>query len=125
MGNILDVNYSNWDQQVLHSKILTVVDFWHERCPWCIRLDPILNEVSEEYEGKIRFVKLNILSGLNNREIAIRYGVMGTPTLVFFCGGRPVEHVIGFVPKERLKRILDDMLVRHMECFAQSTELKS
>ena len=124
MGNVLEANATNWKEEVLQSSVLTVVDFWHERCPWCIRLNPIFDEVAEEYKGKIKFVKLNVLASPGNREIAIRYGVMGTPTLVFFCAGRPVEEVVGFMPKERLKKILDTMLETHKECIKQSTELK-
>ena len=125
MGSVLEVNADIWEQKVLQSDMLTVVDFWHVHCPWCLRLDPILNEVAEEYKGKIKFAKLNILENPENREIAIRYGVMGTPTLVFFCAGSPVEEVVGFMPKERLKKIMDDMLERHKECIKQSTELKA
>lgn len=126
MGSILEeVNARNWEQRVLRSDMLTVVDFWHDRCPWCIRLDPILNEVAEEYKGKVKFAKLNILENPKNREIAIHYGIMSTPTLMFFCEGRPVEGVVGFMPKERLKKILDDTLERHKECVKQSTELKT
>jgi thioredoxin len=125
MGTVLDVNAGHWEQEVLKSEILTVVDFWHDRCPWCLRLNPIFNEVSEEYKGKIRFVKLNVLETQTNREIAIRHGIMSTPTLMFFCEGRPVGQALGFMPKEQLKKLIDDMLQKHRECIDQSTELKT
>jgi len=124
MGSVSEVNTSNWEQEVLKSDILTVVDFWHNRCPWCIRLDPIFYEVAEEYKGKIKFVKLNVLGDPGNRKVAIHHGVMSTPTLLFFCEGRPVEQAVGFMPKEQLRKIMDDMLERHTECIKQSTELK-
>ena len=72
MKSVLNVNASNWEQKVLQSDILTVVDFWHDRCPWCLRLNPIIDDVAREYEGKIKFVKLNVLTISANREIAIR-----------------------------------------------------
>ena len=125
MGSVLEVNADSWEREVIESGVLTVVDFWHNHCPWCIRLDPVFREVAEEYEGRIKFVKLNVLESPENREIAIRYGIMSTPTLLFFCKGRPVEGVIGFMPKERLKKIMDDMLEKHIECIKQSTELKT
>jgi thioredoxin 1 len=125
MGTVLDVDAGDWRQEVLNSNILTVVDFWHDRCPWCLRLNPIFNEVSEEYKGKIKFVKLNVLETQTNREIAIRHGIMSTPTLMFFCEGRPVGQALGFMPKEQLKRLIDDMLQKHRECIDQSTELKT
>ncbi|MGQ9460580.1 MAG: thioredoxin family protein [Candidatus Bathyarchaeaceae archaeon] len=121
---MIEVNANDWEQEVLRSDILTVVDFWHEQCPWCLKLNPVFEEVAKEYEGKIKFVKFNVLQNPANREIAIRHGVMGTPTLVFFCAGRPVEEVVGFMPKERLKKTLDTMLETHRECVRQSTELK-
>jgi len=123
METILEVNADNWEKKVLRSNVLTVVDFWHERCPWCLRLDPIYREAAEEYKDRVKFVKLNVLKTHRNREIAIQYGVMNTPTLIFFCAGRPVEGVIGFMSKDRLKNIVKDMLERHRECVKQSTEL--
>jgi thioredoxin 1 len=125
MGGIIDVNAPDWEQEVLKSDILTVVDFWHNRCPYCLMLDPIFNEIAEEYKDKIKFVKLNILEDPANREITLRYGIMGTPTLVFFCEGRTVGQVVGFMSKEQLKTAVDDALEKHKECLRQSTELKS
>ena len=125
MGNVLEVNASNWEQEVLKSDVLTVVDFWHHRCPWCLRLNPIFDEVAGEYKGKIKFVKLNVLEAPVNREIAIRHGIMSTPTLTFFCEGRPVGQALGSMSKENLKKLIDDMLQKHRECINQSTELKT
>ena len=125
MEKVMDVNAKNWEQEVLKADVLTVVDFWHNRCPYCLMLTPIYNELAEEYKGKIKFARLNILEGPDNREIALRYGVMGTPTLVFFCEGRTVEQVVGFMPKEQLRKAVDDVIEKHKECIRQSTELKS
>jgi len=125
MESVLEANASNWDQEVLQSDTLTVVDFWHHHCPWCIKLNPIFNEVAEEYKGKIKFVKVNVLENPNNQQMAIRHGIMSTPTLMFFCEGRPVGHALGFMPKENLKKLIDDMLEKHRECMKQSTELKT
>lgn len=112
MESVLEADASNWDQEVLQSDMLTVVDFWHHRCPWCIKLNPIFNEVAEEYKDKIKFVKLNVLETPANRELAIRHGIMSTPTLMFFCEGRPAGQALGFMPKEHLKKLIDDMLER-------------
>ncbi len=125
MGIVLEVNVGNWEHEVLQSNVLTVVDFWHNRCPWCLKLNMIFNEVAEEYKDKINFVKLNILENPSNREIAVHHGIMSTPTLMFFCEGRSVGQALGFMPKDRLKGILDDMLKKHRECIKQSTELKT
>jgi len=125
LGSVLEVNAGSWEQEVLQSDVLTVVDFWHSQCPWCIRLEPIYNETAEEYKGKVKFAKLNILENPENRKIAIHYGVMSTPTLLFFCEGRPIGGAVGFMPKERLKKTLDDVIEKHRDCIKQSTELKT
>ena len=124
MHSVLDVNADDWKREVLQSNTLVIVDFWHEQCPWCKSLNPIYSEVSEEYEGKVKFVKLNALASHENQHLAVQYGIMGTPTLVFFCDGRPVETVTGFQPKERLKQLVDDVIDKHRECIEKSTELK-
>jgi len=124
MHSVLEVNADSWEREILQSDTLVVVDFWHEQCPWCIRLEPIYNEVSEEYGNKVKFAKLNVLASNENRQIAVKYGIMGTPTLVFFCDGRPVETVTGFQPKERLKQLVDDVISKHRECVEKSSALK-
>jgi thioredoxin 1 len=121
----LDVTAENWDKEILQPKTLVLVDFWHEQCPWCIRLNPIYSEVAEEYKNKLKFAKLNVLESPENQQIAVKYGIMGTPTLVFFCDGRPIGASTGFRPKERLKQLIDDMIDKHPECIEKSTELKT
>jgi len=124
MEGISEVNANNWQQEVSQSAMLTVVYFWHNQCPWCSRLSPIFNEITEEYRGKIKFAKLNVLENPANREIASNFGVMSTPTLLFLCGGRPVGQIVGLMSKEDLEKAMDDMLSRHRQCLSQSTELK-
>ena len=124
MHSVLDVNADSWEKEILQSDTLVIVDFWHEQCIWCKRLDPIYNKVSEEYKNKVKFAKLNVLVSHENQRVAAKYGIMGTPTLVFFCDGRPVESVAGFQPKDRLKQLVDDVINKHRECRKQSTELK-
>lgn len=124
MKSVLEINAETWEQDILQSNILTVVDFWHNQCPWCIKLNSVLNEIAEDYKSRIKLVKLNVFENAKNRKVAIQYGIMSTPTLLFFCKGRPVGQAVGFMPKEQLKKILDDMLARHKDCIKQSTELK-
>ncbi len=92
--------------------------------PWCLRFTPIVNEVAEEYRGKVKFVKLNMLEDPSNGEIAGNYGVMSTPTLMFFCSGRPTGQTIGMMSKEDLEKALNDMLGRYRTCLVQSTQFK-
>lgn len=66
MGNVVELNSGNWDQEVLRSDILVAVDFWHENCPWCVKFNPLLEEASDEYRGKIKFAKLDVFKNDNN-----------------------------------------------------------
>jgi thioredoxin-like negative regulator of GroEL len=125
MANYVDVNAGNWTQEVLKSNMFTVVYFWHETCPWCIRLNPIFNDITEIYRGKVKFGKLNVLATPENRELASSNGVMGTPTLMFFCQGRSLGQTVSFMPKEDLEKVLDDMLGRYKHCITQSTDLRN
>ena len=109
---ILEIDAENWEKQVLESDMLIMVDFWHEKCPWCLKLNPILDEVAREYRGKIKFVKVNVLKNQENRKLALEYGVMSTPTLMLFHEGKPIGQVIGFISKEKLRKVLNDMLKR-------------
>lgn len=121
---VQSVNMGNWEQEITKSTVLTAVYFWHEQCPWCFRFSPIIDEVARDFEGKIKFVKLNILADPQNKEIAGNFGVMSTPTLLFLCKGRPVGQVIGMQSKEDLERGLEDILKRYMTCLSQSTVLR-
>ena len=122
--NVIEVNADNWKKEVLNSKNLVLVDFWHERCIWCKRLEPIFSEIANEYEGKVKFAKLNVLATPENRQIAIDRGVMGTPTIGFYCEGRSVGTTVGFKTKEQLKQLVQEILEKHKECISKSTELK-
>jgi thioredoxin 1 len=124
MEDVREVDASNWTTEVTQSDMLTAVYFWHNQCPWCFRLNPIFDEVTEEYRGKMKFVKLNVLGDPANQEIATNFGVMSTPTLMFMCNGRPVGQIVGLLSREDLEKALDDMLSRHRQCLTQSTELR-
>jgi len=121
--SVIDVNAKNWEKEVLKSNVPVVVEFWHQRCIWCLRLTPIYNELSKEYEGKLKFAKVNIFESHENQHLAIHYGVMGTPTLIFFCQGRPVDAIVGFRPKDHLKTEIDHVLSHSKECIEKSTSL--
>lgn len=125
MSYLPDVDSAEWDAQVLKAKEPFLVDFWHEACTWCRRLEPILVEVAKEFSGRLRFARLNVLSSEANNRLARSYGMMGTPTLILFCNGRVIEQLVGFRPKERLRREVQQMLEKYQDCFKQSTPLKS
>ncbi len=118
--SVKDVNQGNWDAAVSKSDILTLVDFWAPWCPWCRKLAPELEALAPQYAGKIAFLKVNSDEA---PEIASKYGVMGLPTLKFFCSGRVVGELVGYMPRNLLKAELERYLGRYKECLAQTSPL--
>ena len=84
-----------------------LVDFWAEWCGPCKMVAPILDDLSQEYDGKIKFTKVDVDE---NPETAMKYGIRSIPTLLVFKGGSPVDQVVGAVPKAVLKKRLDSAL---------------
>ena len=121
VSSIIDVDSTNWEDQVARSKQPVLVDFWHDACVWCKRLDPELNALAADLSGNVKIVKLNIFSSDGNGEIARKYGIMGTPTLLLFCNGRPVDSLIGYRPRDSLRKNLEEKLDMAKDCFKQST----
>jgi thioredoxin 1 len=119
----MNVSADSWKKEVLESEIPVIVDFWHERCSWCLELNPVIEEVSTEYTEQVKFVKLNVLENNENRQIAIQYGVMSTPTMKFFCKGRTVGEIVGYRKKDQLKEEVGKILHEHKECLEKSTAL--
>ena len=100
--------------------MLTLMDFYADWCGPCKMMAPIFAEVEKDYEGKVEFKKIDVET---NPTEAGKYGVMGTPTLIFFCDGRSVGEAVGFRPKESFNEVLQDMLEKHKVCVSQSTKL--
>lgn len=94
-----DVNKAEFTSEVLQSDQPVLVDFWAEWCPPCKMLEPIVDEIASEYQGKLRVARLNTDF---NPEIQMQYGIMGIPTLILFKGGEPVERITGFKPKAKI-----------------------
>lgn len=96
----MKVDITNFDE-VLKKHKNVVVDFWAEWCMPCRMIAPIVDQLAKEYAGKVVFAKLNTDE---NPSIAGRYGITGIPTLIFFKNGRPVDRIVGALPKAELKR---------------------
>ena len=121
--DIAETNAGNWKEKVLGSKDLVVVEFWHPKCDYCKMLEPIYIELSKEYAGKLKFAKFNVLESQENQELAAKYGVMSTPTLKFFCQGRPVQDIVGMLAKDYLRQAMEFAIKKHRECAENSTPL--
>jgi thioredoxin 1 len=123
MTEALDIDADDWDTEVNRSSTPVLVDFWHDACIWCKHLDPVYSQLAGEFSDKLKFAKLNVLSNERNNQLAAKFGVMGTPTVILFCNGRPIETLVGYRPKETLKRELQLMIETQQDCFKQQTPL--
>jgi thioredoxin 1 len=94
-----EVTIENFQVEVLGADQPVLVDFWAEWCGPCKMIAPIVDQLSHEYEGKLRVGKLD---ADEYPEILQQYGIMGIPTLILFKGGQPVERMVGFKPKNEL-----------------------
>ena len=107
MAKPADVSDTDFETEVVKSGVPVLVDFWAPWCGPCRMVAPIVEELADEYNGRVKFVKLNTD---DNIQTASRYGIRSIPTLLVFKGGEPVAQVIGFRPKSELKRTLDSVV---------------
>ena len=103
----LNVTDDDFDQEVLRAELPVLVDFWAEWCGPCHALEPVVEELAKEYDGQVKFVKMDTEQ---NFDIPARYGIRSLPTLLVFTGGQQVEQIMGLRPKVDLKRSLDKAL---------------
>ena len=104
MAHPTDITDETFQAEVIESDVPVLVDFWADWCAPCKIIAPIVEDLASEYDGKIKFAKLDVDS---NPKAAQEYGVRGIPTLLIFRGGSPVDQVVGAVPKATLKNRLD------------------
>ncbi len=107
MSKPTDIQDAKFDELVLQSKLPVLVDFWAPWCGPCRMVAPIVEELANEYEGKVTFYKLNTDE---NHATANKYGIMSIPSLMIFKEGKPVSNIVGFRPKPELKKSLDAAL---------------
>ncbi len=107
MTKPITVDDGSFEQAVLQSKMPVLVDFWAAWCRPCLMVAPILDVLVEEYSGRVSIARLDVDQ---NPKTAARYGIMSIPTLLIFKKGEPISQIVGFRPKEELKRSLDAAL---------------
>jgi len=107
--NIANVNQDSFQEAVLDSQKPVLVDFWAPWCGPCRAVAPIVEELAKDYKGKIEFAKVNVDEA---PFVASKFGVMSIPTIIVFRDGKPVQHAIGYQPKDQLKKLLDSALAK-------------
>jgi thioredoxin 1 len=105
--SVIHVNEGTFDAEILKSDTPALVDFWAPWCGPCRAIAPVLDEIAEEYKGKVKVAKINVDE---NRKLAGNHGVMSIPTMILFKNGKALDKIIGLVPKERLKELMDKAL---------------
>lgn len=104
MKSLAHFSDSSFKQDVLESDLPVLVDFWAEWCAPCHMIAPIVEQIAQDYQGRVKVGKLNVDE---NPQIAAQFGIRGIPTLLLFDKGKPVEQIIGAVPKAQIKTKLD------------------
>ena len=107
MAKPIAVTDANFDEEVLQSETPVLVDFWAEWCGPCKAIGPVIDELAEEYDGKVKFAKLDVDS---NPKTPINYGIRGIPAMLIFNGGSVAKQVVGAVPKASLKKSIDEAI---------------
>lgn len=100
----VNLNKENFEKEVLESDKTVLVDFWATWCGPCQMIAPVVEDIAKD--GKIKVGKVNVD---DEQELAINYGVMSIPTLIFFKNGKKVKEVVGFHSKSELAEIIDSL----------------
>ncbi|MGB3495521.1 MAG: thioredoxin [Elainellaceae cyanobacterium] len=101
------VTDASFKQEVLESEVPVLVDFWAPWCGPCRMVAPVVDEIAEQYDSKIKVVKVNTDE---NPSVASQYGIRSIPTLMIFKGGQRVDMVVGAVPKTTLANTIEKYL---------------
>jgi len=107
MSATLEFSDNNFADEVEQSDIPVLVDFWAEWCGPCRLIGPIVDEIADEYEGKVKVGKVNVDV---NPQVSVKYGIRSIPALLIFKNGEVAEQIVGAVPKVHIKKHLDSVL---------------
>lgn len=108
MAELTEVTDTTFESEVLKNDLPTLVDFWAPWCGPCRMVAPIVQELSDEYAGKVNFVKMNTDE---NGGVPTKYGIRSIPSLLIFKGGELKGTIVGFRPKSDIKKRLEEALV--------------
>ena len=103
--NVIEINDQNFESDVLQSVTPVVIDFWAEWCGPCKTIAPVLDELADDYLGKVKFGKVNVDL---NQQTAMKYGIRSIPSLLIFKNGSVINQIIGSVPKDSIVKLLQE-----------------
>lgn len=104
---IVHVDDASFDSEVLSSEVPVLVDFWAEWCGPCKAIAPVLDEIAQEYEGKLKICKVDVDA---NPDIPPKFGIRGIPTLIMFKGGNAEATKVGALSKTQLTEFIDEVV---------------
>jgi thioredoxin 1 len=121
MGHsVADVNDATFEQEVLQSTTPVLVDFWAGWCGPCKALAPVVDEVAQQYAGKLKVLKMDVD---HNASTPMRYGIRGIPALLFFKGGKVADQIVGYVPKDTIEKTVARVLSASASSTTQTAEV--
>ncbi|HPI21384.1 MAG TPA: thioredoxin [Candidatus Kapabacteria bacterium] len=107
MAELLHVTDDSFDNEVLQSSIPVLVDFWATWCGPCRMIAPIIEDLANELDGKLKVCKLDVD---NNQKVALQYGIRSIPSIFIFKNGEVVDNIIGAVPKAQIQARLQGII---------------
>jgi len=105
--NVLELNASNWDKEVLQSPMPVLVDFWATWCGPCRMIAPYIEALADQYAGKIKVGKVDVD---DNQDLASRYGITSIPQVYVFKNGQVVDRLVGAMPKKAYEDAIERAL---------------
>jgi len=107
---LTDIQYTDWDSAVSKAEGPIVVEFWHQSCPTCKKIELSVRELPGKLEGRVKLVRLNVMENRETRRLAIEKGVIGTPTFKVYCKGSEIGEVVGLETLTDLAGTIENIL---------------